>query len=215
MWRVFSTKPNRAKLVFAALGDSLTVGYQPPEAPSYAPKFTPYTDFLKTIVDAEWSDRVDAVFHNLGICGELTSDMMTQVDTEVASLSPDYAIVLAGGSDIWQGCTVEEVAQNLFNVYEALRSRGIGLICCSLPSVLGFDEQILPRIRLNKLIEGYARATRSFFADIFEATVDPMSLRLREDLSSDGVHLNEAGYLEVAKTIYAEAVKPILEERLG
>ena len=47
-------------------------------------------------------------------------------------------------------------------------------------------------------------------ADLFDATSDEKG-KLRASFSSDGVHLNNAGYRKVAYTIYYDVIESILE----
>lgn len=46
--------------------------------------------------------------------------------------------------------------------------------------------------------------------DLFVATCDPDTKRLRSDYSSDGLHLNISGYRKIAETIFEESIKALL-----
>ncbi len=205
-------------LVFVAFGDSLTVGYRSPSLGDEFPKPTPYTEFLKERIekmpdlDTAGAPRVE--FLNRGVVGELTQDMLGRFGRDVVEVEPDFVIVLGGANDLGWGVEPQRVAGNLVEMYrEAVRHR-IRPIACTVPSILGFDEGIPPRLVLNRLIKEYSAEHSQVCVDLFTATCDSTG-RMKKECSNDGLHMNARGYETMAEVIFFEAVQGIISEHRG
>jgi acyl-CoA thioesterase-1 len=201
-------------LVFVAFGDSLTVGYQSPTLGDELPRPTPYTEFLKERVrkmpNLGNAGACRAEFLNRGIVGELTEDMLDRFDLDVVKAEPDFVIILGGSNDLGWGVEPQHVAGNLIEMYGEAVRHGILPIACTVPSILGFDEGIPPRLVLNQLIKNYSVGHDQVCVDLFTATCDSTTGRLREECSGDGLHMNTRGYETMAEVIFSEAVRDIV-----
>jgi lysophospholipase L1-like esterase len=199
---------------FVALGNSLTVGF----IPEAFPMNYPYTEFLKEMIDdfleELGNDTAEIKIINIGINGELTGDMLLRFRRDVIALKPNYVIILGGTNDIGWGVPVEEIFSGLAKMFQMAIDNRIEPIGCTVPSVLGWDEGIQPRLRLNELLMRFCHEKEILCADIFAKTCDPETRRLRADYSSDGLHLNVPGYRRMAETIFEEAIKTILIREL-
>jgi lysophospholipase L1-like esterase len=203
-----------------AFGDSLTVGYQSPILGDELPRPTPYTEFLKKRIekmsdfDKARAPMVD--FLNQGVVGELTEDMLDRFDRDVVKIGPDFVIILGGSNDLGWGVEPQRVAGNLTEMYREAVKHGITPIACTVPSILGFDEGIPPRLVLNQLIKKYSAEHGQVCVDLFTATCDSKTGRLREECSNDGLHMSTKGYETMAEAILLEAVRDIVSEhRMG
>jgi len=209
----------RKQLRFVAFGDSLTVGFQSQTSDSFLPQTTPYTDFLKQEVETMLAElgRAEAFrvqFHNRGVCGELTSDMLLRFKQDVVYLKPSHVVILGGSNDIGWDVVAEEVFSNLKEMYWEAEENGIEPIACTVPSILGFDMYIQPRMELSRLIMKYCHDRGVRCVDLFKATSNPKTNRLLEEYSNDGLHLSTRGYRKVAETIWSEAVEEIIAASL-
>jgi hypothetical protein len=108
----------------------------------------------------------------------------------------------------------QSVAENLMEMYHEAVCHEVQPIACTVPSVLGYDEGILPRLVLNRLIKEYSAEHGHVCVDLFTATCDSSTGRLREECSNDGLHLNTWGYETVAEAIFSGAVRDIVSGRL-
>jgi acyl-CoA thioesterase-1 len=203
-------------LVFVAFGDSLTVGYQSSALGGELPRPTPYIEFLKERVE-EMSELDTAgvprvKFLNRGIVGELSKDMLDRFDRDVVRVAPDFVIVLGGSNDLGWGVDPQLVAENLAEMYREAVRHEIQPIICTVPSILGFDEGIPPRLVLNRLIKNYGAEHGLVCVDLFTATCDSTTGRLRGEYSNDGLHMNTRGYETMAESIFSEAVCDIVSE---
>ena len=194
-----------------ALGDSLTFGFRSYGLFGDVEGSTPYTDFLVDHIRRNFpcsSLTVEIV--NKGIIGELSEQMLARFDSDVVRLSPTVVIVLGGSNDLGWGLAPKEIFMNLRQMYELSLKNGITPIACTVPSILGFDAGIPPRIALNRLIQEHCRKVKIHCVDVFRATLDQATSRLASRYSSDGLHLNAEGYRKMSAAIYQEGLRPIL-----
>jgi lysophospholipase L1-like esterase len=209
-----STMNAGRRLVFVALGDSLTRGFQPYDPSSPFGYDIPYTDFLDNLIITELSrngiEDIDVNVINLGINGDTTRGMLGRFDRQVAPKEPDYVIILGGINDLFMGVPPESIMGNLMALYERTRQIGATPMACTLTSVLGF-EPVIPLIQdLNGMIETSCRREGIPLADLYEGTSDGEGSML-EAYSSDGAHLNREGYERMANVIFEDVVRSIID----
>jgi len=205
-------------LVFAALGDSLTRGFVPYDPFRPMGPGIPYTSYLDNIVVTELSRRgvedVSVQFLNFGVNGDSTRGMLHRLESRVASLEPDYVIIWGGINDLYGGSPPEDIMGNLRALYEKTSEIGSKPVACTLTSVAGFDAAIPSIKALNVMIDEYCSGNSIPVADLFAATSD-VEGRLEGQYSSDGVHLTAEGNERVAKAVYEDVVKGILEKSVA
>jgi acyl-CoA thioesterase-1 len=136
--------------------------------------------------------------------------MLLRFRRDVIDVRPDHTIILGGANDIGWGIPVDDIFDNLRRMFRMAKDQRIGRVGCAVPSILGWDEGIKPRLELNEAVKSFCHEMGIPCADVFQATCDPGTMRLRADFSSDGLHLNESGYKEIADTIYKEAIEDLL-----
>jgi acyl-CoA thioesterase-1 len=205
-----------SQIRIVAMGDSLTTGFQSYGFFAVEEGSTPYTDILAEQIRRDFSpSSISVEIINKGIVGELTEQMLARFGSDVIALSPRIVIVLGGSNDLGWGLSPQEIFSNLREMYElSLRSR-IAPIACTVPSILGFDAGIPPRMELNRLIQEHCSKAELQCVDLFTATMDPPTRRLNSRYSSDGLHLNADGYGQIGIAIYRDAVAPLLRTLSG
>ncbi len=205
------------ELTIVAFGDSLTVGYQSPtlgdEWPRPSPYTSPLTEMANELLRNEGAGGLTVEFLNRGIVGQLTEDMADRFDRDVVESGPDAVVILGGSNDLGWGIKPEEVASNLAEMYEKALEHGIRPVSCTVPSILGFDEGLEPRLQLNNLIKQTSIRLGIDCVDLFVATGGSDG-RLKVEFSNDGLHLNPAGYRAMAVAIFEVAIRPLLRRRL-
>jgi acyl-CoA thioesterase I len=180
----------------------------------------PYSNFLEEyagnfLKELGRKDTIQIRIINKGVNGDLTSNMLLRFTQDVVELKPDYVIILGGANDVDFDFPAEEIFFNLERMFEKAMDNGIKPVGCTLPSVLGHDEWIPSRLELNRLLTRFCQVREIPCADLFTATCDPKTKRLRSDYSSDFVHLNISGYRKIAETIFEESVKSVLVSELN
>jgi len=196
------------KVSIVCIGDSLTLGYQNPFLDPMSVEETPYTDILKEKLGDS------AKIYNKGLCGELSRDILHRLERDVISYQPDYVIILCGSNDLGWGFPPKEICKNLVAMYKVARAAGIEPVACTVPSILNGDDLLSPRKKLNSLIKEHAKKQRILCVDLFSALSHPKTKRLRDEFSSDGLHLSKEGYTVMGETIYKELAPIIAKWRL-
>jgi acyl-CoA thioesterase-1 len=197
-----------------ALGDSLTVGETGFEF-SDSDESASYPKYLEILAEQHLSSLqldIEVNVLNKGICGDLTSGMLERFSRDVVDEKADYVIILGGSNDIGWGFDPAMISHNLTAMYDAAGNEGIVAVACSVPSILGFDGLIPPRLHLNKIIRMEAEKRTIAFVDLFTATADPRTNRLLEDYSADGLHLNPKGYQRIGKYIFDKWLRALLDQ---
>ncbi|HXY83528.1 MAG TPA: GDSL-type esterase/lipase family protein, partial [Candidatus Saccharimonadales bacterium] len=149
---------------------------------------------------------------NRGINGDLTSGMLERFSRDVIDEKPNYAIILGGTNDLGWGFDPAMIVHNLSTMYDAALKTRIVSVACSVPSILGFDELIPPRLKLNKIIRMEAEKRSIPFVDFFTATADPKTNMLSEDYSADGLHLTTKGYQRMGKCLFDKWLRAVLDQ---
>jgi lysophospholipase L1-like esterase len=195
-----------------ALGDSLTRG-ETGFPFSHEPPVT-YPKRLQDLAEEYILSRrlrVNVEVLNKGINGDLTSGMLERFSSDVVDEKADYVIVLGGTNDIGWGLDQAVTLHNLASMYDTARKKGITAIACSVPSILGFDELIPPRLHLNRAISAEAEERKIPFLDLFTATADPVNNRLLDEYSTDGLHLNPKGYERIGRYVFDKWLKTVID----
>ena len=195
-----------------ALGDSLTVGETgfPTSDESVS-----YPEYLETLAKqhlVSLQSGVEVNVLNRGINGDLTSGMLERFSRDVVDEKADYVVILGGANDIGWGFEPAMITHNLTTMYDASLNKGIVPVACSVPSILGFDALIPPRLQLNRMIRTEAEKRSIRFVDFFTATADRQTNRLSGDYSADGLHLNTKGYQQVGKCLFDEWLRALLDQ---
>jgi len=198
-----------------ALGDSLTVGETGFTFSGSDESVAPYPKCLELLAEEylrSFQSDVKVKVLNRGINGDLTSGMLERFSRDVVDEKADYVIILGGTNDVGWGLDPAMIAHNLTSMYDAALNKGIRAVACSVPSILGFDELIPPRLDLNRMIRMEAEKRRIAFVDLFMATADPRTNRLLDDYSADGLHLNPKGYEQIGKYIFDKWLRALLDQ---
>jgi len=151
---------------------------------------------------------------NRGVSGDLTSDMLARFEREVIEQKPNYVIIMGGANDIGWNLEVNQIFLNLKNSFDLAESHRIEPVACTVPSILGFDDLIPPRISLNSMISREATRRNMAFVDLFTATADGKTKRLLQRYSGDGLHLNTEGYERLGVTIFNEWLRKALDQHV-
>ena len=159
--------------------------------------------------DADPSFFNDNNFACRGISGQTTSHMLVRMRKDVVDLHPKYVVILAGTNDIAKNngfIEVDDIYGNIVSMCEIAKANKVKPVICSVlpvkqymwrPEVPDCAERI---IRLNAMLEDYAKASRCIYVDYHSVMKDDEN-GLPQKWSYDGVHLNGDGYDVIEKII--------------
>jgi acyl-CoA thioesterase-1 len=182
-------------------GDSLTAGFRSPTLEEPVPADTPYGTFLQHYLENQ------AVVRISGVCGERTVEMLERFPRDVVSTRPSYAVILGGTNDLGWNLAPHEIMTNLRRMYESAMNHAIQPVALTVPSIRGYDAYIPGRQDLNGMIQTYCTQKHVPCVDLFAATAEPLTGRLAEPYSNDGLHLTLSGYRLIAKLLFEQVFK--------
>ncbi len=134
---------------------------------------------------------------NRGISGDHIDGLLERLETSVLRLKPSRLYILIGINDIGAGDPDTIILDNAHRLMDALK--------VSLPDSAVFVQSILPTttawpncpkekiIRLNNRIHRITETYGFDWINLYPFFVDSTGY-LRQGLTDDGLHLNEAGY---------------------
>jgi len=181
-----------------------------------------YPKYASALIAEQYPD-IEFEFINLGISGNRTSQLFDRLYTDGIAFQPDIISILIGINDIWHrhgagkiATTDAQLELNYRSILERIRRETNAKILILSPYLLkreapdaeAFAEDlktVLPIIR--KLADEYA----DVFVPLDEHFKVAEPLSEPYFYSNDGVHPNPNGAEFIGK-IYAEAIKPLIEE---
>jgi lysophospholipase L1-like esterase len=187
------------------LGDSITQAGVRPGG---------YVDLFRQAVDEHFGQQEITVI-GAGISGNKVPDLQRRLQKDVLDQKPTVVVIYIGINDVWhstrgQGTAPEAFQNGLKEIIEKIEASDAKVMLCT-PSVIG--EKAQGHNSLDEMLDQYADISRTVAKD-----TGVMLLDLRQDfldklgainpdqkphsiLTTDGVHLNAAGNLFVARTM--------------
>jgi len=138
---------------------------------------------------------------NRGINGERSDQIRARLQRDVIDAKPDYAIILAGVNDVYQGFPMDYTKQNLTLIYNPTLLEGIVPIAATILPYNSMSTQANVSItRLNEWIKSTAKSMKFPCCDTYAAVVDPKHPdKLRS--SPDGFHPDVSGYQSMGEAL--------------
>ena len=145
---------------------------------------------------------------NRGISGQTTPQMLLRFRQDVVDLQPNVVVILGGINDIAGNTgptSVKNILDNIKSMTEIARANNIKVVLCSVLPAKSFkwnhDTKPAPIvIRLNNLIQKYAKDRDIVYVDYYSQMVDEKN-GLKQELGLDSVHPNSKGYAVMEKVI--------------
>jgi len=156
-------------------------------------------------------------FVNRGVGGNRVPDLLARLDADVLAAEPTLVIVYIGINDVWhfrdgRGTPEDEYGYGLREVVNRLLGSGLRVLLCT-PTVIG--EQLEGTNAQDAMLTTYTQISRDVAAgaevplcDLHAAFRAELARINTEDapdgvLTTDGVHLSDAGNALVAETVGA------------
>ncbi len=138
---------------------------------------------------------------NRGVNGERSDQIRARFQRDVVIAKPDYAIILAGVNDVYQGFPTEHTKQNLTSMYNSTLLEGIVPIAATILPYDTMSKQAYNSIRgLNEWIKSTAESMKFPFCDTYSTVMDANRPdRLRS--SPDGLHPDVEGYRSMGEAL--------------
>lgn len=193
------------KIVF--LGDSITQGGVGKKG---------YVTLIKNDLNEKHKD-LDITVIGAGISGNKVPDLQRRLQKDVIAKKPTLVVIYIGINDVWhgesdpaRGTSPEKYEAGLKEIIGKIQVAGARVVLCT-PTVIG--EKKAGANKLDKKLDEYAdisrkvaKETKSTLCDLRKAFEDYLAKHNEGDkekgvLTTDRVHLNDAGNKLVAETI--------------
>lgn len=192
---------NGVKLIYTALGDSLTAGVG---VSGYEESY-PY-QFAKKISGAS----IDITLRDRAYSGAKTSDLVKDLLTTAINDKPDIITLLIGVNDIHGNAPKTEFVENYAEILRQLKAGTKAKIFAISIPYIGTDALLLPpfnsyfkheTIEYNKIIKKLAQANNIEYVDLYTPTED--IFKSADFYSTDLFHPSARGYGLWSEIIYA------------
>ncbi len=171
--------------------------------------------FMGDSITEEWGKLYPVFFQNdfsinRGIGGQTTPQMLVRFRQDVIGLNPKAVFILAGTNDIAGNTgpsSTEMIANNIFSMAELAINHGIRTILSSILPVYKYPwaehiEKVPETIKsVNLQLEKFCNANDLLYLDYYSSMVDEKR-GLKNEYTTDGVHLNRAGYKVMSNLVY-------------
>ena len=195
------------KIVF--LGDSITQGGVSPKG---------YVTLIKTALAEKHKDLGIEIL-GAGISGNKVPDLQKRLEKDVLAKKPTLVVIYIGINDVWhgendpaKGTQKDNYETGLKEIIGKIKDSGARVVLCT-PTVIG--EKKAGTNKLDAKLDEYAEVSRKVakdtgaqLCDLRKAFGDHLAKNNADDrekgvLTTDRVHLNDAGNKLVAETILA------------
>lgn len=174
-----------------------------------------------SIADA-WPRRSEQFFSGnnyigRGISGQTTPQMLVRFQQDVVALGPQVVVINAGTNDIAGNTgpsTINMITDNLRAMAQLAEAAGIKVVLASITPAYDYPWrpglEPAPKVAaVNQWMKGYCEGHGCVYADYHSAMADEKGA-MKEGLSTDGIHPNEAGYA-IMEPITEAAIRQVLE----
>lgn len=182
----------------AFLGDSITQAGAKPAG------------YCKLIIDTLNEKGLEVKARYAGISGHKSNQMLARFEKDVLSHSPQWMTLSCGVNDVWhgkRGVSLEDYKTNITSIVDQAQAAGIKVII--LTSTMIKED---PSNEANQTLKGYndflvqlSKEKNCLLADlnqIMQETIKTMEKDSRGNtVTSDGVHMNSAGNMMMARGI--------------
>lgn len=144
---------------------------------------------------------------NFGVDGDTTTGILSRVH-KVVEIEPKVVVLTVGINDLCISVPLEDVFENYKKIVEKIKSKNIKLILNAV--LITQMPAINKKVKIfNEMIKNYAKENNIVFTEINSAFANDKEL-LREDLTTDGLHLGQKAY-----KVWAYRLKSVIDDTLN
>ena len=165
-------------------------------------------------LDDYYTDLTKATY-NRGIAGDTTLGILQRMKVSLYDLAPSKIVLMIGINDINGGRSVEDIANSYNSILTQIKQNlpTTHVFCMSIlpmsETILNYadinlDERNTKVRQVNSRIIELANAYGYSYVNLYEQVCND-SLRLKNEYTDDGIHLNANGF-----AVWTSVVKPYL-----
>ncbi len=183
----------------AFLGDSITqFGWDKP------------TGYVKLVVSGLAACGITVTPVPAGVSGHKSNDMLGRVDNDVLSKKPDWMTLSCGVNDVWHGANgvpLDKYQENITAILDKAKAAGVRVMILT-STMIGEDQPNPNNAKLVPYNDWLRQIAKSRGLPLADLNAD-MQAQVKEiakpgnQLTVDGVHMNEAGDRMMAHGVLA------------
>jgi len=162
----------------------------------------------------------DRDFINRGISGQITSQMLARMKTDVTDLHPAAVVILAGTNDLARGIPLTSIEDDYVMLADLASAAKVKVIFASLLPVSDAHKDTDPSYErtpshpplfiraLNDWLKAFCAQRGYTYLDYYPALIDNQG-QFGADLSDDGLHPNPKGYRLMAPLLQTAVTKAV------
>ena len=188
---------NGQKIAF--LGDSITAAGRRPGG------------YCQLVLSALKDQGIEATPVFAGISGHKSNQMLARLEKDVLRHKPDWMTLSCGVNDVWhgpRGVDLESYKKNISEIVKHAQAAGVKVVLLTSTMIRedqsnDLNQKLLP---YNEFIKVLAKEKKCLLADLnadMQAALKtfPPDSPKGKQLTSDGVHMNKAGNIMMAKGV--------------
>ena len=188
---------NGQKIAF--LGDSITAAGRRPGG------------YCQLVLSALKDQGIEATPVFAGIGGHKSNQMLARLEKDVLRHKPDWMTLSCGVNDVWhgpRGVDLKSYKKNITEIVKHAQAAGVKVVLLTSTMIRedqsnDLNQKLLP---YNKVIKELAKEKKCLLADLnadMQAALKtcPPDAPKGKQLTSDGVHMNKAGNIMMARGV--------------
>jgi lysophospholipase L1-like esterase len=188
---------NGEKIAF--LGDSITAAGRRPGG------------YCQLVLSALKDQGIEAKSVFAGIGGHKSNQMLARLERDVLKHKPDWMTLSCGVNDVWhgkRGVDLESYKKNITEIVNKTQASGVKVVLLTSTMIRedqgnDLNQKLLP---YNAFIRALAKEKKCLLADLnadMQAALKtfPADAPKGKQLTSDGVHMNKAGNIMMARGV--------------
>ena len=188
---------NGQKIAF--LGDSITAAGKRPGG------------YCQLVLSALKDQGIEATPVFAGIGGHKSNQMLARLEKDVLRHKPDWMTLSCGVNDVWhgpRGVDLESYKKNITEIVKHAQAAGVKVVLLTSTMIredqsTDLNQKLLP---YNEFIKELAKEKKCLLADLnadMQAALKtfPPDAPKGKQLTSDGVHMNKAGNIMMARGV--------------
>ena len=141
---------------------------------------------------------------NRGISGDTTDGLLARLKVSAYDVDPTGVVLLIGVNDISRGVKPNELSDNYEKIITGLQENlpDTIIVWCSMTALGGKSAKYNDTVIIcNQKIKLLAEKHGCVFVDLFTPLCDVETREIKEEYTTDGTHLTDAGYQVVSREI--------------
>lgn len=146
---------------------------------------------------------------NRSISGDWAATAVKRFTRDVIELGPELVVILIGTNDLGKKRPIKRIVKDIETMAARAREHKIRIVLCSLLPVRGkhsLNRTVEQFNAINGQLKMISEKYQADYVDLFSVLSDDKG-QFYQKYTSDGLHPNKEGYLQMAAVLYPVLIK--------